>query len=550
MEAWLQSRPLFTGVLCCLFALHGCALRTSGTLSSDTSAEGDQPGPDTDAHADTGDDETAAVDGDDDTTQDDPPDDPAGDTAEDPVAEPDAEPECVDNDGDGYGDHCENGPDCDDTVIHCTTDCEDSNSNGFADCAETTWLRSFEYESHRDNGRAVVATPGDGVSIGGATYGDFWVVRLDRRGELNWNLRLAGSISNWIWSVIMTPDLQYVVTGYTNSFGAGNDDFWIVKLDDAGSVIWQKTLGGSESESAESLCMSADYGYVLAGWTTTYGIGLAPDENVWVVKLDPAGEVQWQKSIGTESDEQAFAIVKSPDHGFVIAGRIEQGLNDDMLVMKLDEAGEILWQKAMGGDDDDEARAIIASSDGGYIVAGLTDRILQSDMVVLKLDESGDVLWQKAVDTGDDESARSIIESRDNGYVIAGVLDDPEMGMNMYLVKLEADGEIVWQKSVGGGQEDEAFGVTETGSTDIVAVGRTRSFRGADNDDMMAVRLLGDGRFMGECAYVTDASGTVRDFPVSVDDLSMTSADTAGVDQATSSTPREPALAVQEPCPE
>ena len=148
---------------------------------------------------------------------------------------------------------------------------------------------------------------------------------------------------------------------------------WILKLDQAGTVSWQKTYGGSGYEYAYSIQQTSDGGYIVAGDTSSFGAG---DDDMWILKLDQDGTVSWQKTYGGVSgDDHAHSIQQTTDGGYIVAGYTDVlwGWRSDMWILKLDQTGNVSWQKTYGGTDFDEAYSIQQTSDGGYIVAGTTN---------------------------------------------------------------------------------------------------------------------------------------------------------------------------------
>jgi hypothetical protein len=196
-------------------------------------------------------------------------------------------------------------------------------------------------------------------------------------------------------AVAPTSDGGYVVAGVTKSFGDPYyGDVWILKLDSGGRVEWQKTYGGTGGDEAYAIALTSDGGYVMAGMTRSFG-DVAGD--AWVLKLDRFGNVQWQKRYGRRDySDYAYAIAPTPDGGYVVAGKTYSsegvgGGRDDVWVLKLDSSGNVQWQRTYGGERDDEAHAVVPAFDGGYVVVGITESFGAGweDAWILKLNADG-----------------------------------------------------------------------------------------------------------------------------------------------------------------
>jgi hypothetical protein len=209
---------------------------------------------------------------------------------------------------------------------------------------------------------------------------------------------IGGSDYDAASSIIQSSDGGYVVAGGTGSFGAGGYDFYVVKLDSSGNVIWTKTIGGGSSDWAASITQSSDGGYVVAGRTYSFGAGWF---DFYVVKLDSSGNVIWTKTIGGSVTDQASSIIQSSDGGYVVAGRTWSfGAGGyDFYVVKLDSGGNVQWTKTIVRSSDDWAGPIIQSSDGGYVVAGWTSSFGAGgyDFYVVKMDANGNVCFSQNI---------------------------------------------------------------------------------------------------------------------------------------------------------
>jgi uncharacterized delta-60 repeat protein len=316
-------------------------------------------------------------------------------------------------------------------------------------------------------------------------------VKLDSSGNVIWTKTIGGSFDDFALSITQSSDGGYVVAGETYSFGAGFRDFYLVKLDSSGNVVWTKTIGGSDNDVANSIIQSSDGGYVVAGYTESFGSGSA---DFYVVKLDSSGNVQWTKTIGGSLTDVASSIIQSSDGGYVVAGYTQSfgAGGSDMYVVKLDSSGNVQWTKTIGGLSDDVALSIIQSSDGGYVVAGNTGGGVY-DFYVVKLDSSGNVIWTKTISGRNLDFAYSIIRSSDGGYVVAGFTYSFDTGtLEMYVVKLDSSGNVIWTKTIVGLSDDYARSIIQSSDGGYVVAGWTYSF-GAGQADFYVVKMDANG---------------------------------------------------------
>ena len=186
--------------------------------------------------------------------------------------------------------------------------------------------------------------------------------------------------------------IGYIVVGHTESYGAGSSDILILKLALDGTIEWQKTYGGVESENAYSIQKTNDGGYIVAGQTASFGAG---SSDIWILKLSSEGNIEWNKTYGGSSGEIAYCIQQTFEGGYIVAGVTHSfgAGNGEIWILKLNILGGIEWQKTYGGDQNEEASSIQQTFDGGYIVAGSTDTYGagQRDILILRLFSNGEI---------------------------------------------------------------------------------------------------------------------------------------------------------------
>ncbi|WP_084275411.1 hypothetical protein [Nitratiruptor tergarcus] len=260
------------------------------------------------------------------------------------------------------------------------------NEDGSIAWQKTYWDGFYFYSIIKTDNGYIAA----GYSSGpGYSSGDGWIMKINEDGTIAWQKRYGGNKKDKINSIIKTDD-GYIAAGYTESFGAGKSDAWIIKLNGDGSIAWQKRFGGDEDDFINSI-IKTDDGYVAAGYTESFGAG--EDYDAWITKLNEDGDIVWQYRYGGDKKDRINSIIKTDD-GYIGAGVIDSTMveSGDAWIMKINEDGDIIWQKRYGEDNKDEINSIIKTDDG-YVAAGGTVSFGAGNMdgFVLNLDQDGDV---------------------------------------------------------------------------------------------------------------------------------------------------------------
>jgi Domain of unknown function (DUF5122) beta-propeller len=370
----------------------------------------------------------------------------------------------------------------------------------------STWAKSYG-GSEGEAAYSIQQTSDGGFIVAGytATFGagksDIWILKLNANGNITWQKTYGGSSSESHPIIQETSDGGFIVAVRTTSFGAGDIDIWVLKLNSSGNVTWQKTYGGSDSDYVFSIQETLDGGFIVAGSTYSYGAGI---EDFLVLKLDANGNVTWQKTYGGSDADYARSIHQTSDGGFIVAGRtyfFEHGQGEGW-ILKLDANGNVTWQKIYGGSYYDGFNSIQETLDGGYIVAGAheADATSATKFWVLKLDANGNVTWQKIYgDSKNHDVALSIQQTSDGGFIVAGVTEID--GWNYGVLKLDANGNVTWQKTYGGSSVESDPSIQEVSDGGFIVAGKTGSF-GA-NGDFWVLKLDANGNVPG-CDLIQD----------------------------------------------
>ena len=259
------------------------------------------------------------------------------------------------------------------------------------------WEKTFNKDEH-DIAYSIIQTKDGGYAIAGGTGKRFWgevncwVIKLDAKGNMEWDNDFGGIGWDEIYSIIQTKDGSFITTGSAWPKGTGRGNVCVVKLDRRGYLVWTKTFGGSDYDEARSIIQTDDGGYVVAGFTILEDTG---DRDVWVIKLDKEGNKIWDKTLGGTSEDWANSIIQTRDRGYMVAGWTKSmgAGKTDVWIIKLNERGDLVWDKTFGGSENDEAHSIVQTDDGGYAVTGWTKSkgAGNADVWVIKLDENGNL---------------------------------------------------------------------------------------------------------------------------------------------------------------
>ena len=258
------------------------------------------------------------------------------------------------------------------------------------------------------------------------------------------NETYGGPKDDAAYSILNSSDGGYVLAGYTKSFGVGGMDAWLVKVDSSGQMVWNKTFGGAGDDVAYSLIQAGTGGFVFAGYSASFGVG---GSDVWLVKTDSAGTIEWNQTYGGASQDESFSIVQANDGGYLVVGSTNSsgaGQNDFWLV-KTDVNGKISWNQTYGGAGEEVARSVVQASDGGYTVTGYRRSLNASayDIWVVKTDATGVMLWNKTFGGAGHDGAFSILQTSDGGYALAGgTVSSSANRSDVWLVKIDSFGSM------------------------------------------------------------------------------------------------------------
>ncbi|MBK7035654.1 MAG: T9SS type A sorting domain-containing protein [Bacteroidetes bacterium] len=435
----------------------------------------------------------------------------------------------------------------------------------FSQAPEIEWQNTIGGTSD-DDLQSVVPTFDGGYILGGSSYSqdgfdkteerigddDYWVVKINHLGIVEWDETIGGTGRDNVYAIQQTPDGGYIVGGESvSNISAdksenriGGADYWIVKIDGEGNIEWENTIGAAGEEYFTALDQTADGGYIIGGYSHSNANGdktedLIGDHDYWIVKLDGEGNVEWDETIGGLWDDYLTAIQQTMDGGYIIGGYSDSDMSgdksentigpdhlNDYWIVKIDNTGNIEWENTIGGTKDDALYAIQQTPDGGYIVGGGSysnesadkseHRLGETDYWVIKLYENGTIEWENTIGGDDDDYLYTLDQIPGDGYLLGGkslsnISDDKTenmvgapwyTGYDYWVVKLNNEGIVEWDNTIGGNDSDDCTSVKSTSDGGFVLAGYSESPVSGDKiedigeDDYWVVKLFPDSCFV------------------------------------------------------
>jgi hypothetical protein len=369
-----------------------------------------------------------------------------------------------------------------------------------AGAPDTLWTRTYGRPDY-DEGFSVQQTSDGGFIATGFTEGlggglrNVYLVKTDSDGDTMWTKGYGGPGIHFGHSVEQTTDGGYIIAGGSSDYSQ-IADVYLVKTDSLGDTLWTKLYGGVEYDEANSVQQTSDGGYIVVGFTQSFGATIA---DVYLLKTDANGDTLWTKMYGWPLWEEGRSVQETED-GYIITGyrtvtSSPNGPDSYVLLIKTDFNGDTMWTRLYEALDEeyrDEGYSVDQTSDGGYIISGETwypgTPAWEIDVYLIKTDADGDTQWTRTYDAlASTDIGFSVQQTQDGGFIVAGYSNNVTYNHDVYLIKTEADGDTVWTKRIGGPTTDEGYSVQQTSDCGYIVAGWTLSY-GVGGHDLYLVR--------------------------------------------------------------
>lgn len=426
---------------------------------------------------------------------------------------------------------------------------------------EIIWQKAIGGSDHDQSGW-VTATPDGGCITGGnatsndgdviSSYegADCWVVKFDQQGNIEWANTYGGSSSDQAVSLTLASTNGYAFVGGSASDdgdateGHGTTDVWVVRIDSLGSILWQRSLGGSDPDFGNSIIQTTAGGFAITGSSSSNDGNVSGNHgsrDAWVCTLDSLGNIIWQDSFGGSDWDVGNSIIQTDDGGFLISGNTKSNDGDvtgfhgnrDAWLLKLDSLGELIWQKALGGSNEEYFYSSLQSEDGSFISVGstssndgdVTTNQGWKDYWITKVDIAGNLIWQNTIGGTETDRATSLQFTNDGGYYVAGNSSSYDGDIDaighgnsdIWIIRLDSLRNIVWQALLGGssgepsaeisiGSSGEIFVAGDTGSNDGDVTGTHGTY-----SDIWVIKLTEFYTTMSGSIYADMNSNSIQD---------------------------------------
>ena len=383
------------------------------------------------------------------------------------------------------------------TIGHERTQTELTFNLEFDIHSQAQWEKIFGGSGSEFCSSVQITDDGGYIIIGNSNSFDLagkgvYFIKTNSRGNVMWEKNVGEGYGGSVYSSQVANDGGYIIAGITSS-RLGETAMYLLKTDSKGVLEWEKTFNGTGSSKGWSVQVANDGGYIIAGnmgATVAEGVN-----NVYLVKTDSRGELEWEKFFGGIYQDQGRSVQVTSDGGYIIAGDTKSfgAGKRDVYLIKTNSNGELEWNKTYGGPENDAGWSVQVTSDGGYIITGITDSygVGGSDVYLVKTDSNGDLMWEKTFGRAGYDRGYCVQVTDDGGYVISGLVTASNVspGHDVYLVKTDSNGDLEWEKTFGGPDHDAGWCVQVTNDGGYILTGTTSRYYSTRKEDILLIKF-------------------------------------------------------------
>ncbi len=406
--------------------------------------------------------------------------------------------------------------------------------NCFTQAPDIAWQKTIG-GSEYDWIQSIIATLDGGCLVGGYSASDisgnktenskggddYWIVKIDMFGEIQWQKSIGGDQTDRLTGMCLGSDGGYVLVGHSSSEisgdkleettdGSGLYDYWVLKINETGEIVWQNTIGGNDSELLPEIIRTVDGGYLIGGSSYSDASGDKSDYNfgegdIWFVKINNTGEIEWENAYGSYVTDPLVTFAIAHDGG-ILAGSEKYDAwsgETEAWLIKFDSIGQFLWQTEYGGSWQESITSIYSKPSGNIMISLTSNSYISGDKTedclgffdywILELDPTGNIIWQNTIGGNAFDTNPYFIPTSDGGYIFSGTSESNISGdktedsfgdSDIWIVKTDSIGQIEWQKSIGGSDGDGSYGIIEVDTgIYIIGGGSFSNISGMKNED-------------------------------------------------------------------
>lgn len=354
---------------------------------------------------------------------------------------------------------------------------------------EAEWARSFE----KGEGHFVKQTKDGGYILTGWTESrqegsDVFLAKCDRDGKRLWMKTYQGNGYSDAHCVQEIDGGGFIIAGETKSKYGYDHDAYVVRTDERGGQLWSKTFGGTHCDYAWAVQQTKDGGFIVAGGTESYGAGIY---DVYLIKLDSSGNEIWEKTYGGTGSDCGYAVRQLDNGGYLVAGNTGSfgAVNPDVYLLRTDDNGKMIWQKTYGGKGSDYGWSLLKAEDGGYLIAGEKEIVGGQGggfaAYLIKVGHDGNELWEKAYAIKSGSSFYAVSKANDGGFILTGKKESTSGGYDLYVVKTDQNGTLVWEKTIEGSGSNSGYEILQAKDGSSIIVGKKGIKKNAGSDILL-----------------------------------------------------------------